>query len=197
MPIDSFGNQIPANPMTPDIYWAAQHHIVTSTMQKVMGSPDAWAAGIKLSIAGYPIDKATMIYGWNPVLVMSMRASLGLKFVQTIAAEALPGRIKVSMDAADYPPADPPPAAPNVTDMVGTIEIPGEPGQPPTIVPNLLWTVNQKSYFAPGPGCYDAHGIKADINGKKFIQDGIEYTAEVHSGDEMMGFARVFMTTGG
>jgi len=186
MATDNFGNQIPANPMTPEIYQASLPDIVRTTMQPLAGTPDAWPAAIKLSLQGYVIDKAIQVYGWNPVLVMSMRIALGLKFVQSIAAEPLPGKIKVSLDAADYPAVDIPPAPPNVTDMVGTIVVNNQ------IVPNLLWTMDNVSYFAPGPGCYGPHGVKVQT-GQQFVQDGVTYTALVKVGP--LGLPQVFMTT--
>ncbi len=185
--VDQFGNQIPANYMTPAIYWAAQPDIVRTTIQPLMAGPDAWPAAIKLSMAGYSIDKAIMVYGWNPVLVMAERLADGFKAVQSIAAEPLPGHIKVSLDAADYPAADPPPPPPDVTDMVQLVNG----------APLLLWTMGGLNYWASGPGCYDAHTgqIKTGINGKPFAQGGVTYTAVVTDPAQMMGFSRVFMTT--
>ncbi len=183
--------------MTPEIYWKSVPDIVRTTMQPVMGGPDAWPAAIKLSMAGYVIDKAIMVYGWNPMLVMSERmAQWDFKgFVQSIAGEPLPGHIKVSLAAADYAPVDPPVPVANVTDMVDTIIVRDSRGDIVSSAPRLLWTVNGKNYFAPGPGCMDAHGIKPSINGKQFEQDGVTYTAEVTDPEQMAGFTRVFMTT--
>ncbi len=186
MAVDNWGNQIPANPMTPEIYWAAQPDIVRTTMQPLGGGPDAWPAAIKLSMEGYVIDKAIMVYGWSAPLVMAMRMSLGFKFVQSIAAEPLPGKIKVSLDANDYPAVDVPPAPPNVTDMVGTIVVNNQ------LVPNLLWTMDNVSYFAPGPACYGPHGVIVQT-GQQYVQDGVTYTALVKVGP--LGLPQVFMTT--
>ncbi len=195
MAVDVYGNTIPANPMTPDIYWSAQPDIVRTTMQPLMGSADAWPAAINLSMRGYTIDKAIMVYGWNPVLVMAERKADGFAFVQSIAAEPLPGHIKVSLDAADYPPAHPPVPAPNVTDMVQVTVVYDKLGNVVSRTPVFLWTLAPLSYWAPGPGCYDASGIKHGINGKEFTQDGVVYTADVRPPEEMMGISRVFMVT--
>jgi hypothetical protein len=198
MSTDVYGNQIPANPMTPEIYWLAQPDIVRTTMQPAMGTPDAWPAAIKLSMAGYAIDKAIMVYGWNPVLVMAERmAQPDFKgYVQSIAAEPLPGHIKVSLDAKDYPPAHPPVPVPSVTDMVQVTIVYDSAGHVVSRTPVFLWTAGALNYFAPGAGCYDPSGqIRLGINGKQFTQDGVVYTADVRPPEEMMGFARIFMTT--
>lgn len=104
----------------------------------VGGSAERIAAAAALESQGLVVDKPIDVWGWDAGLVMAYRMSLGLKTAPG-ATQAMPGTIKVSVDAADYPPFHPaaPPAP--VTSPVGA--------QSPT--PGVYtWT----------PAAFDGHG---------------------------------------
>src|SRR5579863_6190212 len=143
-------------------------------MLPLRGSPGASAAGKALAMQGYIIDVPIMVFGWSAPLVMAIRVADGYIYVASglmaympPPGTDLPGAIKVSIDEADYPPADPPPPPVDTTTMVA----------------GLLWTDETKglSYFAPGPGAYNAKGI-AVTNGQEFTIGGVVYTAVVTVG---------------
>ncbi len=195
--LDNFGNVVPANLLTVDKYWAAQHKVVRDTMPKIMGSGDAaWTAGRALAMQGYVIDPAIMVLGWNPLLVMQTRLADRLLFTQSLNREPLPGRIPSSINADDYPAIDQPAPtpAPNLAGLVDMVVVRDNDGNVVSSTPNLLWTANGRNYFAPGPGCYGPHGVVV-VDGKPYVNpdDGVTYTADVKQ--DMMGLFRVFMTT--
>jgi len=178
---DVFG--IPNVSLTDQIYWASVPDAVRNTMLPLRGSPGASAAGKALAMQGYIIDVPIMVFGWSAPLVMAIRVADGYTYVASglmaympPPGKDLPGAIKVSVDAADYPPADPPPPPPDTTTMVAS----------------LLWTdPGGTSHFAPGPGAYNAGGI-AVSNGQKFTQAGVVYTAVVTVGP--LGLTVVYFT---
>ncbi len=107
----------------------------------LMDTPDIAARGakaIELDAKGFVIDTQIMIWGWDAGLVMAMRQQYGYPWVpnafqpplqdpfkmlggaSTDLTKPWPRSIKVSTDAADYPPFNPPTApAPAPVDAVG------------------------------------------------------------------------------
>ncbi len=106
-------------------YWASQPPAVRALQGNTDGSKAA-----SVAILGYTIDTQTMVWGWDPCLVMSLRKGFGYTWVpnalqagvqmapgNTSPGNLIPydpnnppaGAIKVSTDAADFKPFDPPP----------------------------------------------------------------------------------------
>jgi hypothetical protein len=106
--------------------------------------PDQRAAqAAALATTGLTIDVPIMVWGWDPYLVMTMRAQFGYTWVPSALQPPVtiapgdaqpgvvpynplnppPGSIKVSTNLADYPPFTPAPAptpqAPASSDPVG------------------------------------------------------------------------------
>ena len=114
------------------VYWAAQ----PPDVQALPAITDPTQRGSRAAILasqGYTIDVPIMVWGWDPYLVMTMRANYGYTWVPSAlmpavtmapgvsSPGALPydpahppaGSIKVSTNIADYPPYNPPtPIAP-------------------------------------------------------------------------------------
>ncbi len=180
--------------LTDDAYWASVPDEVRTTMMPVRGSGEAAeTAAQRLAIKGYLVDRPIMIYGWSAPLVMAQRLFwYRLKFVQSISAEPLPGKIKVSVDIADYLPVHLPKPPVDLIGLVDQVVTLDKDGNVVNSVPNLLWVSDGKRYFAPGPGCYGPHGVVV-VDGKDYVENGVTYTADVRQ--DVMGLFRVFMTT--
>jgi hypothetical protein len=111
-------------------YWASQPPAVQS-LQNLQYAARV-TAGTTLAQQGFVIDVPIMIYGWDACLMMSYRQGYGYTWVPsalqpnvTIAPGVSqpgavaynpnsppPGSIKVSINASDYPPFNPPVVAP-------------------------------------------------------------------------------------
>ena len=152
-------NCFPSATLTDAIYWAAQPPAV----QALQGGSNLTLA-VQLATQGYVIDNAIMVWGWDPVCTMGERAQAGDTWVPSLLqANVLPpttgpvppGAIKVSTDAADYPPYTPP--TPPSTSLIGTCYPAG-----------ALGTV-----CALGPGAGTV------VNGQILVQNGVSYTAHV------------------
>jgi hypothetical protein len=186
MPTDVFG--IPNVTLTDTIYMDSVPKTIVDTLWKLRGSPDAMPVAKKLALQGFIIDVPIMVWGWSAPLVMAMRIADGYKYVASglmdfmpAPGQALPGAIKVSIDATDYPSLVVIPPPPDVTTMVGS----------------FLWEdADGTKHFAPGPGAYDTKGI-AVRNGQQFNQGGVIYTADVTDGSSMMGIIVVHFTSKG
>lgn len=77
-------------------------------------------AAIQLATQGLVVDTQTMVWGWDPYLVMTLRGQFGIASVSGVLGN---GVIKTSLDPADYPPFHPPPPPPPVsTSLVGASE---------------------------------------------------------------------------
>lgn len=108
--------------LTDQIYWASQPPAVQA-LQQFSGVARAKQA-MALAAEGYTIDVAIMANGWDAVKTMQLRQSYGYTWVPSALqpavlvppglsfpgfpnydASVIPsGSIKVSLDAADYPP---------------------------------------------------------------------------------------------
>lgn len=129
-----------------EAYWASQPPEIQA-LQTITDPGQRAAQAAQLATAGFTIDVPIMVWGWDPYLVMSMRAQLGYTWVPsalqppvTIApgdtqpgvvpynpADPPAGSIKVSTNIQDYPPYKTAPAqnssAPAPTDPVGAQSI--------------------------------------------------------------------------
>ena len=105
-----------------DAYWAQQPPAIQALRSMDNFNARAQAAS-ELSAKGYQIDVPIMVWGWDPVGVMTLRQQLGYTWVPSALqppTEIIPGLmaagtnssapvspgpmyIKVSIDAADYP----------------------------------------------------------------------------------------------
>lgn len=110
------------------IYWASKD----PRLQKLTDIPpnvggvdpfaDRKTGALALATEGLQVDTQTMVWGWDPYLVMILRQQFS---VQTVPSLLNAGLIKVSLDPADYPafaPAPPTPQPAPVTSLVGASE---------------------------------------------------------------------------
>lgn len=118
-------------------YWLSQPSVLRTAFSSPNPSPtDQNARSLKaaaLASQGYVIDAPIMVFGWDACQAMYYRKAFGLTWVPSALQPAVDvqtynpakppaGSIKVSTDAKDYPPFDPPaPAAPTpaITSYVG------------------------------------------------------------------------------
>lgn len=178
--------------LTPDIYWAHQPPAVR--VLRGMNSPEVDIAAMDLQNQGYKIDVYIMVWKMDPGTAMGIRINSGYTWVPNGGQPNVPqtpqgglfslpmydptkapmGSIKVSLDAADYPPFDPPtPVAPPATNIVG----------------NHLYGI----IYTFGPGAKDATGfIVAD--GQVVNQGGKSFTA--HRSNGLMGETLYFSLEG-
>jgi hypothetical protein len=187
---DVFG--IPNVTLTDAIYEAHTPHAIRDALWKLRGSPEAIPVARVLAIKGYIIDVPIMVWGWSAPLVMATRMADGFQYCASALmgympspGQNLPGAIRVSVDAADYPAIDKPAPPPDTTSMVDVIIVRDKDGNIVSETPNLLWVdPDGTGHFAPGPGAYAA-GIPGGIrvhNHDRFTQQGVVYTAEVTDG---------------
>src|SRR5580698_7559743 len=122
-------------------YWASQPPEVQA-LASIADQDQRATQGAALATNGFTIDVPIMVWGWDPYLVMTMRAQFGYTWVPsalqppvTIAPtdaqpgvvaynplDPPPGSINVSTNIADYPPFTPlpqPAPAPATDDPVG------------------------------------------------------------------------------
>jgi len=136
--------------LTDDTYWLSRPDALQPLRAMVGGSPERNALAHQLEQQGAVIDKPIDVWGWSAPLVMAYRQSLGLKTAPS-ATQAMPGTIKVSIDAADYPPVHP-----------------ATPTPPPASSP-----VGAES---PTPGVYTWTPAAFDGHGKPLFAEGQAYT---------------------
>src|SRR5712671_5271920 len=108
------------NDLTDPIYWAHQPAPVRDAVgprkpgQPALTDADRVNAVQRLLGQGYVVDGPIMLWGWGPRNVMYMRLLYGQTSVQALGEDTTPaqtghltgGSIRVSLDAADYPPVD-------------------------------------------------------------------------------------------
>jgi hypothetical protein len=123
-------------------YWASQPPEVQA-LQNIADPEQRAAEAAELATSGFTIDVPIMVWGWDPYLVMTMRAQEGYTWVPSALQSPIsiapgitqpgvvpynpsdppPGSITVSTNIADYPPYTPPPPPPTPppagTDPVG------------------------------------------------------------------------------
>ncbi len=129
-------------PLFDAAYWASQPPQVQA-LQGITDPTQRATQAAALAAEGFTIDVPIMVWGWDPYLMMTMRAQFGYTWVPsalqppvTIAPgtaqpgvvaynplDPPPGSINVSTNIADYPPFTPPPppttATPASDDPVG------------------------------------------------------------------------------
>ncbi len=111
--------------LTDDIYWAAQNPELQKIRQMVTGVARDQIT-LDLARAGFIIDVPIHAWGWSPSITMYLRAQYGFTWVNNALepqgggnGPVPPGKVKVSIDAKDYP-AFPKPEPPAVgTNLVG------------------------------------------------------------------------------
>lgn len=170
------GNQFfPNVTLTDDIYRASKPDAVQELYKLEPGDArDSLAQ--QLAQQGYLIDVPIDVWNWDPVTTMAVRKQMGSTWEPSalmqplngaIGAGPVPlGAIKVSTNAVDYPPFDPPaPPAVQGTNLVG-------------------WLVFGK-IFTYGPGAIVGGKIVV-TDGQQVTQDGVTYTAHVKAGS-MLG----------
>jgi hypothetical protein len=164
-------SMFPQATLTDAIYWAHQPPAVQS-LQTYSGN-DIVAKAMGLATQGFTIDVPVMVWHWDPVCTMGYRQEYGYTWVPS-ALQAAPviapgisqpgtpsynpsqppaGSILVSLNAADYPPFNPPlPVPPPATNVVGVC-YPGTgicnvgPGLPAGIVDGATVSQNGASYL--------------------------------------------------
>jgi len=137
--------------LTNDIYWDSKPDAYQPLRAMVGGGAERQALAAHLHDQGYLIDWAIDINGWDAGLVMAIRLHDGDKVVPD-KWQNLPGTIKVSIDAADYPPAHPAPTPP-----------------PPT--------TNPVGAQSPTPGVYTWTPAAFDGHGNPVFKEGDSVTA--------------------
>jgi hypothetical protein len=132
-------------------YWASQPPEVQAL--QTIDSDQRAAEAASLAANGFTIDVPIMVWGWDPYLVMTMRAQMGYTWVPSALQPPIsiapgltqpgvvsynpsdppPGSIQVSTNIADYPPfappvpptaPTPPPADPVGVQSIGNIYTP-------------------------------------------------------------------------
>lgn len=162
------GNQFfPNVSLTNEIYQASKAPAVRALFKLPSGAERDELAQT-LAQSGYTLDVPIDVWNWDAVTTMATRAQLGFSWVPSalqaplngaIGSGAVPaGAIKVSVNAADYPPFDPPVAVHVGTNLVG-------------------WHVFGKVYTF-GPGAI-VNGKFVVTDGETVSQDGVEYVARV------------------
>lgn len=148
--------------LTDDIYWASKPDVYQPLRAMTGGGSERSALADSLHEQGYLIDEAIDIWGWDAGKVMAMIAKTGLKVVPD-KWQNLPGTIKVSIDAADYPPVHPaaPPPAPETSPVGKQSPTPGV----------YTWT----------PAAFDGHGNARYKEGDSVIApDGNTVTFHIY-----------------
>lgn len=155
--------------LTPAIYNASLPAPVLALLQMPNGTQAQVEARVAqatlLHAENYVIDMALVMWQWDPTTTMYLRQTAGLATVPD--AFGAPNMIKVSTDAADYPPvATATPAPTPSTDLVGVA---------------LGYNM-----FATGPGVVTSPASALNVSaGEQVTQDGAVYTA--HVGMSLMG----------
>lgn len=109
------------NTLTEDIYWASLPPVfqpIRSMPQDSGPNGPRWNAASALAGEGYTVIGAIVGWGWSALFYMQ-----DCQINNLSAARAIGGQmVKVSTDAADYPPfIPPPPPPPPVADHVGSL----------------------------------------------------------------------------
>ena len=114
------------------VYWASQPPEVRA-LPSIEDQNSRATRAADLATKGFVIDVPIMVWSWDPYLVMKLRSDFGYTWVPAAlqtpvtiapglsspgtvpydAAHPPSGSIRVSINAADYPPFDPPAVAPS------------------------------------------------------------------------------------
>ena len=114
--------------------WAMSQPLPVAALQS-NAYPSDFTQAMTLATQGFTVDVPIMVYHWDPCLVMALRATQGYTWVPSalqppvLVAPGLSfngqaydpnsppvGSIKVSVNAADFPPINPPPPPTAVID---------------------------------------------------------------------------------
>lgn len=166
-------------PLTTPIYWASLDPVIAKLQHMPLEQREPYAK--QLTARGYLIDKACQVdQEMNPPDVMLVRQNNGFTWVPSAGQPNIPtmpgadlpglppynpnppfpaGSIKVSIDAADYPPFD------------GV-----EPPKPKLIVGEAIQTAGGTIYLA-GPGA----NMSSLSEGQIITQNGVDYVAHYNA----------------
>ena len=93
-----------------DAYWAHYPPAVQALRDMLQGTEREQAAAT-LAKAGYVIDVPIQAWGWDPWKTMKLRQEYGMQFVPSALMTTsgpldreVPGALRVSLSAADFPP---------------------------------------------------------------------------------------------
>jgi hypothetical protein len=161
--------------LTGDIYWAAKPPAVRAMREMPSGEARDKLA-LTLAQSGYLLDAPIDVWNWDAVTTMGVRQQLGFTWVPSALQAPLngqigigpvpPGAIRVSTNAADFPPYDPPvPPPQQSTNLVG-------------------WQIFG-SIYTFGPGAI-VNGQVTVTDGQLVTQSGVQYKAHVN-GASMLG----------
>jgi hypothetical protein len=165
--------------LTDDIYWAAKPPAVRA-LRPLPSGTDRDTQAQALAQNGYLLDVPIDVWNWDAVTTMGVRQQLGFTWVPSALQAPLngqigtgappPGTIRVSTNAADYPPFDPPAPPPQQsTNVVG-------------------WQVFGNIYtFGPSA---EVNGQFMVTDGQLVTQSGVQYKAHVSTG--LMGLTVYF-----
>jgi hypothetical protein len=142
-------------PLNDDIYWASKSPEVNALRSLAPDAREAPAS--ELAAKGVLIDRCIDIWGWDPTKVMAYRVSLGV--TSQLTAFAPLKSIKVSIDAADYPPFSP------------------APPPLPKVEPVGAYTGN--GLYQATSACFDGNGHLMFSDGQPYTQDGVTYIFHV------------------
>lgn len=173
------GNQFfPNSTLTNEIYQASKPPAVRALYALPSGEARDTLAH-QLAAQGYLLDVPIDVWNWDAVTTMGVRQQLGFKWVPSalqapldgaIGSGPVPlGAIRVSTNAADYPPFDPPVVPVVHTNVVGY---------------NVFGNV-----YTYGPGAV-VNGKYVVADGQIVSQDGVQYRAKVSTG--LMGVTVYF-----
>ena len=117
--------------LTTDIYWASRHPEVRKLRDMERMSAERAAAALELVKRGFTVDAVIDLGRWDAADTMRARQVFEFTWVPALGQQDVgvmpglsvpaygydpdkppPGSIRVSTDAADYPPFDPPAEAP-------------------------------------------------------------------------------------
>lgn len=154
--------------LTDDIYWAHQPIELRAARSKFFTPSEA----LTLANQGFIVDWETMVWGWDPVLIMTLRSKDGyawapsalmqtpsdLNVLKSLPAPA--GAILVSLNGDDYPPVTPPPS-PSDQPLVGALNV---------LAPNTYY---------PTSACMTAVVSGAIANGYQHSEGGHSYVLNV------------------
>lgn len=156
--------------LTPAIYYASKPPAVRE-LYKLISGEDRDKLALKLAQAGYTLDVPIDVWNQDPRVVMYMRKIYGNTWApsalmqpangQPCVGPVPPGAIKVSVDARDYPPFDPPPP-------------------PPIVDTHIVGALMFSNIYTYGPGAVK-DGKYVVTDGQIVEQDGVHYRTHINA----------------
>lgn len=156
--------------LTVEIYKASKHPDVRALFDMPSGDARDNRA-LQLIQQGHVLDYFIDVCNYDPVTIMGIRQQMGFTWVPNatqapgngviLTGPVPPGGIKVSTDAKDYPPFDPP--------------VP-----PPVVGTNLVGRQLFGNLYTYGPGAVK-DGKYTVTDGQLVTQDGAQYKARINA----------------